>query len=380
MHNNQIVAKAEKMVSELLSSGLKKDHWFHSYEHTFSVRDAALELASAYQLPDEELEILHLACLFHDTGFTERYEQHEEVSKKIARQFLKEQAYPSERLKMVEACIEATKPEKIPESLLEKIIKDADLNNLGRKKYMTTIRNLRHEWEVFFDKVVGDEEWYAENLKFLEEHEYYTQAARTKFGPKKLKNMEKIRALSKKTKNDLISSNRSAQMIFKTALRNHIDLTSIADNKANIMLSINALIITISMPLLATNIQDNPFLFLPTSILLITCVISIIFAAMATRPIKTSGKTDLSLVKMRQTNLFFFGNFYKMDLNEYKKGIRNVLKDEEVLEESIIADLYYLGKALGSKFSGLRICYGVFMVGITATVISFAISFFLSTA
>lgn len=183
------------------------------------------------------------------------------------------------------------------------------------------------------------------------------------------------KAVKKVDSSSLLAGNRSAQMMFKTTLRNHIDLTNIADNKANIMLSINALIITITMPLLASNAQENPFLLFPTSILLTTCVISIIFATLATRPIRTKGFTRLEDLRQGKTNLFFFGNFYKMNLADYKSGIRQVVSDEEILDDTIITDLFFLGKALGTKFYQLRICYSVFMVGVTITVISFAVAF-----
>lgn len=183
----------------------------------------------------------------------------------------------------------------------------------------------------------------------------------------------------KKKKEDVhsnsINDNKSAQMIFKTALRNHIDLTSIADNKANIMLSINALIITIAMPLLANYAGDNPKLIVPSVVLLTTCVASIIFATLATRPIKNRGFTNIEEISSGPTNLFFYGNFYKMKFNDYLKGVQEVMQEDERIDVSIISDLFYLGKALGQKFNLLRTCYSIFMVGITLSVIIFALSF-----
>lgn len=171
--------------------------------------------------------------------------------------------------------------------------------------------------------------------------------------------------------NALYSSN--ARMMFKTTLRNHIDLTNIADGKANIMLSINALIITIAMPLLISEVENSPYLALPIGILLLTCVLSIIFAALATRPIKTNGITPLEKIKNPGSNIFFFGNFHKMRIEDYHTGLKEVLADEKVLEQSIFNDLYYLGLALGKKFELLRICYMVFMVGIVLSALSFAL-------
>lgn len=171
--------------------------------------------------------------------------------------------------------------------------------------------------------------------------------------------------------NALYSSN--ARMMFKTTLRNHIDLTNIADGKANIMLSINALIITIAMPLLISEVEKSPYLIMPIGLLLLTCVLSIIFAALATRPIKTNGVTPLDKVKNTGSNIFFFGNFHNMKIEDYHAGLKEVLADEKVLEQSIFNDLYYLGLALGKKFELLRICYMVFMIGIVLSALSFVL-------
>jgi len=174
-----------------------------------------------------------------------------------------------------------------------------------------------------------------------------------------------------------INGNRGAQMMFKTALRNHIDLTSIADNKANIMLSVNALIITITISLLGSKIDTNEFLMLPAIMLMITSVVSIIYATLATRPIKTDGLTAREQIGKETTNLFFYGNFYKMPFEDYKEGIRTIVQDEQQLDDSITSDLYFLGKSLGAKFARLRICYNVFAIGLTLTAIAFAVSFLL---
>lgn len=184
----------------------------------------------------------------------------------------------------------------------------------------------------------------------------------------------------KKVSPNSINANKSAQMIFKTALRNHIDLTSIADNKSNIMLSINALIITISIPFLVSMMETNFLVIIPSSILLISCLVSIIYATLATRPIATKGVTSLKEISERPTNLFFFGNFHAMNYPDYKIGIKAVMEDDNKLDDSITTDLFYLGKALGKKFKLLRICYTVFMVGMILTVIAFMVFIFLSNA
>ena len=187
---------------------------------------------------------------------------------------------------------------------------------------------------------------------------------------------KKKKKKNKKESKSLVDSSKGAQVMFKTALRNHIDLTNIADNKANIVLSINAIIITIALPIFSTYIVENHHLIVPAVFLLLTSITSIIFGALVTRPIKMRGKTDLSKIKEGKTNLFFFGNFYNMSIEDYRKGVREVVSDEELMDNAIMTDLYYLGQSLGKKYEMLRKCYTIFMIGMTLTVISFAIAIF----
>jgi hypothetical protein len=128
------------------------------------------------------------------------------------------------------------------------------------------------------------------------------------------------------------------------------------------------------LSLISTQIYSKPYLLVPTLLLLITCLTSIVFATLVTRPIKTGGKTNLGDLKTGKTNLFFFGNFYKMRLDQYQDGLRQVIDDEAIMDHSVINDLYWLGKALGRKFKQLRYCYSAFMIGMVITVVGFAVT------
>jgi predicted metal-dependent HD superfamily phosphohydrolase len=381
---SQLVKDTKKYVVDLLKEGLTSDHLYHNVEHTLTAQEAVLVLADKYHLPEDEAEVLALAALFHDTGFTKTYDGHEDESIEFATAYLKGVKYPEENIEKVISCIEVTKIGIQPQNLLQKIIKDADFNNFGEQSYHQKGDALRHEWEVFRNLKMNDDEWLENNFRFWSNHKFYTGEAQVLFGKAKKNHLKKLAKTVDKLKQNkeekttipsILEGNKSAQMMFKTTLRNHIDLTSIADNKANMMLSISALIITIAMPLLAGNLKGNPFLLWPTACLMLTSILSIIYATLATRPVKTPGITDLNKIPKGETNLFFYGNFYKMTLDDYKKGIREVSGDDNILDNSVVMDLFFLGKALGQKFQLLRRCYSVFMIGMTITVIAFAVSF-----
>jgi len=379
-----IVSLIEQHVTSLLTEKLSEGHTYHNLPHTLAVRKAALELGRSSKMTDEELEILELSALLHDTGFTEKYTGHEAVSVRIAQELLEAQAYPLAKMNQVFACIAATAVDRTPHNRLEEIIKDADLSNLGSDRYLEILHGLRQEWARMLSQHYSDTEWFELNHRFFKQHLYYTKAAQDLYGTQFELNQRRLKKLAnpekKKKEAPPISENKSAQMMFKTALRNHLDLSSLADNKANIMLSINALILTITMPMAASYIKDNIFLLAPMILLMTTCLCSIVFATLATRPIRMIGHTDISTIKARGANLFFFGNFYEMELPEYKEGMRITVENEDILNDAIMRDLFFLGKSLGVKYRHLRICYTIFLTGIVTTVLVFGVCYLMYLA
>ncbi|MEM6377831.1 MAG: Pycsar system effector family protein [Bacteroidota bacterium] len=385
MSKSPIVEQVETYVTNLLLKQLTEDHQYHNLSHTLAVKTACRKLGEEIGLEESELEALEIAALFHDVGFIETYNGHEGVSRRMARDFLIAKNYPEKQLDKVLACIDVTFMANRPSNTLEEIIRDADLINLGSDGYTTHLNGLRHEWDVFLGQKFDDADWYKMNRKFLQSQNFFTEAARSFYGPKLDNNkkwLKKMAQMAKKAKDkppvSPINSSKSAQIMFKTALRNHIDLSTLADNKANIMLSVNALIITLIVPLAVGQVRESPFLLVPILILLLTCLIAMIFATLATRPIKMDGTTESLTIDQGKSNLFFFGNFYKMGFDQYKKGIYKVLESDGDLEDSIMRDLFFLGKSLGAKYNQLRICYTIFMLGVSLAVLAFVIAYALS--
>ena len=146
-------------------------------------------------IPNDEKEILELAALFHDTGFSKVYVGHEEESIKIAAAFLGDHGYPKDKLQKVQDCINVTRPNTDPQNRLEEIIKDADLCNLAKPEYLDTTDDLRHEWSLFLHQNFTDLQWDKLNLNFLRDHQYYTPAAQEIFEPQKLANIKKLKKI-----------------------------------------------------------------------------------------------------------------------------------------------------------------------------------------
>jgi hypothetical protein len=217
---------------------------------------------------------------------------------------------------------------------------------------------------------VKSEEWLSTNIDFLKNHKYQTAAGKKLFKKGKKKNLNKLMEYNNKSnKVQTISNSKSAQTQLKTALRNHIDLSAIADNKANIMLSVNALVITVGLPILLEQMTSNNHYLLIIITLGLTSVASMVFATLSTRPAKNVGVSTQSQINEGKSNLFFFGNFYKMNFDEYEKGMQDIVSNDEKLDSAITRDLFYLGKSLGIKFELLRWCYNSFMYGVIIVVL-----------
>lgn len=172
-----------------------------------------------------------------------------------------------------------------------------------------------------------------------------------------------------------LGTSRGVETMFRTSYRTHVDLSHLADNKANIMISINGIIISILLASISPKIDANPFLLIPTSVLLIGCVVSMIFAILAARPRVSSHVISLEDVTEHRANILFFGNFVTLDEEEFVEGMKGLMIDTDQLYVNMTRDIYSLGHVLARKFTLLRHAYNVFMVGLVVGVAIFIVVF-----
>ena len=168
----------------------------------------------------------------------------------------------------------------------------------------------------------------------------------------------------KKKKDKGLGSSRGIETMFRTSYRVNMDLSSLADTKSNIMISINGLIISIIIASLSSKVDTNDYLMWPTIVLLVGCLISMIFAILAARPRVNSKVITLDDVLANRANVLFFGNFSHLTPDEYVEGMVDLLQDTDKLYHNMIRDIYGLGSVLQKKFKLLRIAYTIFMVAL----------------
>ncbi len=388
--SNNLLTISEQFARDFTKKNIEKTYFFHSISHIENTVEAATTLAEQHQLSKEDSQDIAIAMWFHDLGFSEGWKDHEKRSVEIAREFLQNQQVEENRIEQIINCIYATTRDAKPQTLLEKIARDADTSHLGSKTYFEALARLRAEWEAHGDQNFSEEEWYKLNVDFLESHKFHTAIARSLFANRKRKNLLKLkkqqseyRSFKKLTSEEgsVVPAGeftekklgRGVETMFRVTLRNHNNLSRIADNKANIMLSINAIMLSIVISSLVPKLDSNPTLLIPTIILILVCMISIILATLATRPkITAENYTDEKFLNKR-VNILFFGNFYKMPVEKFEWGIKKIMQDDDLLYGSLAKDLYYLGVILATKYRYLYICYNIFMIGLLLAGISFIV-------
>lgn len=384
-----IIEKTEFYVTELLTNELDNKYLYHNLAHTLRVVKSTKEIINSLDLDIKDAEALILAAWLHDTGYTKGSENHENASSRIAKGFLEKQAYDKEAVAEIMSIILATKRYHIPQNIKEEIIRDADASHFAKKSYTETCELLREELSLLGIANYSQKEWVKANLQMLgKEHQYYTDYAQEFWKPKKERNLKKLtknrkiekeiakkEALKAKYKSE--SPDRGIQTLFRVTLKNHLTLSDIADTKANILLSVNAIIISVVLSNLIPKLDNpsNSYLIYPTVIFVAFSVVSMILAVLATRPNVTSGKFTKEDVKQKKVNLLFFGNFHKMNLPDYEWAIQELVKDKDYIYSSLTKDLYFLGLVLNRKYKILRFTYTIFIIGIVISVISFAVAF-----
>jgi predicted metal-dependent HD superfamily phosphohydrolase len=380
-------------VTGLFQTGKGNELYYHNLSHTEQVVENAVKIGNYYHLSDQDFFTIMAACWFHDIGYLEGSTNHESIGAEKAKAFLQELNVPAHEIEEIVGCIMATKMPQQPNGLLQQIVCDADLYHLGSVQFKDRDKVLRKEAEAFLKHPITKEAWREKSIKFLQEHHYHTSYAKEYLNQVKAENLEALKRKSNDVVKEQMEKNngeeskvqekhdkknerpeKGIETMFRITSNNHQRLSDMADNKAHIMISTNAIILSVILSLLLRKLEDNPHLIVPTFILLIICVVTMVFSILATRPAIPKGTFTQADISAKSVNLLFFGNFYKMSLKDYENGMLKMMDDRDFLYGSLIMDLHSQGVVLGRKYRLLRVAYNVFMYGIIASVFAFIIA------
>jgi len=407
MNYQQLLEKVKQQTLSNFRLRNNENLLYHNRKHTEDVVAAAMQIANHYQLDDQDFFVVIAAAWFHDVGYMESLTDHEEHSARLAEEFLKAQYVDDAVIKEISGCIMATKIPQKPVGLLQNIICDADVFHLGTDDFNENNKQLRKECVAVFKHDFSKQDWRHKTIQFMQGHHYHTDYAKILLNDQKEKNLQALKdkeaEWNEKTKEKAIAPlsatpivtadkqpeaavyqekpskkkerpEKGIETMFRVSSSNHQRLSDMADNKAHIMITVNSIILSAIISLLLRRLEDYSYLVIPTFIILMVSLSTMIFAILATRPSIPEGRFNKEDIDNKKVNLLFFGNFYRMNLPDYIAGMRNVMADREYLYGSLIIDVYSQGVVLGRKYRLLRISYNIFMFGLIASVLAFIIA------
>ncbi len=392
MNFNELTVKAESYVKQLAEGGEKNLLYYHDLQHTEMVVAAAKQIGNHYQLNDKDFFIVVIAAWFHDIGYCSGVrDQHENKGAALAKDFLLENNIAEDIIAAVTSCILSTKIPQTATNLLEMIICDADMFHLGTDDFTERNRLMRKEMEAVLHKDIDKNEWREGAIRLMQQHHYFTDYCQLLLNDKKQQNLDK---LLKKQSPKMATQNinvpetsakekskepgRGIETMFRITSSNNQRLSDMADNKAHILITVNSIILSAIISLVLRKLDETNYFTYPTFLLLIVSVLTIIVCILATRPSIPNGVFSADDITQKKTNLLFFGNFFKMSLEDYSKGMQEVMKDKDFLYGTLIRDVYSQGVVLGKKYQLLRKAYNIFMVGLTLSILSYIVAVMLS--
>ncbi len=407
-----LAAKTQQYITRYFEKNISRQLPYHNKVHTENVVAAVTKIGNHYQLNEHDFFVVTEAAWFHDMGYyLGEPLGHERHGAQMAEGFLKENGVDEATIEQVKACIMATQMPQRPTNLLEQIVCDADLFHLGTDNFPELNKQMRKEAEEKKSKDIDKKDWRRGTIQLLQSHHFHTDYSRLLLDQKKQENLDSLLKKQKETGNPetkkqvapisdyvitpLASAladtdehgdaksqkqkkadrpTRGIETMFRVASANHQRLSDMADSKANIMISVNSIILSVVLGLMARRLETNSNLLIPTLLLLSGSVAAVVFSVLATRPKIPGGSFSEEQLQRKSVNLLFFGNFYKMDFDHYYDGMQQVMKDAEFLYASLIRDIHSQGIVLGHKYKLLRISYTIFMFTLIIAVLAFGIA------
>lgn len=184
--------QAGKYILKRLGNELPAHLTYHHTHHITDVHQAAKRIGKQEGISDAEMQLLLTAALYHDAGFLVGPDGHEEVSCRIAKEILPQFEYRDNEIEIICGLIRATRIPQSPRNHLEQVLADADLDYLGREDFETISDKLYHEL-AYAGKVNNKQQWDLIQVKFMENHHYFTQTSINTRQAQKERNLAKIK-------------------------------------------------------------------------------------------------------------------------------------------------------------------------------------------
>lgn len=387
-----IATHAQQFVLNLFNQKNDPRLVFRTYRQTLEIAKAVNSLAQVNGFTAKEWEVAELAAWFSNVGFLFDYQSPEAKSIELAEKFFAAHDFSPEKKVAILTTLKSLFSGQPPRTTEAQLLSDAVHSVQFGTGFFENTSLMQLEQELMLGQSFTKEEWDHFQMQQLLKVSFYTSQGKINFEPVVAKHILELkeRIEKRKSKNAVGKQedkkfkalerklSPGTQTYFRTSYRTHINLSAIADNKANIMISVNAILISVMISVISYRnmTETNPAVLMPVVIFLVTGLSSLIFAVLAARPKITSVINDATPLEEAKRNLMFFGNFVTLKLDRYEQLMDEMFNDGELLYGNMTRDLYYLGKVLDKKYRYLSISYNIFMVGFVATVLTFMVALF----
>jgi len=172
---------------------------------------------------------------------------------------------------------------------------------------------------------------------------------------------------------DKIPEDRTAvDNILRINVNNQVRLTVMADQKANIMITVASIVFSVTVANLNNEVMKWPLLFFAFG-----CTISLLAAIFAIIPQtgypKIPGTNEIDR-ESPAFNPLFFGHFAHIPIEEYKEDYAETLMTDDRIYDALAGDIYGIGTTLmNNKYKWLRRSYMAFLVGMSGAITIFCV-------
>ncbi len=388
-----IASLAQQFVLNLFNQKNDARLVFRTYRQAMEIVKAVNSLAQANGSTQTEWETAALAAWFSNAGHLFDYQNPEPKSVELAEKFFAAHHFSPERKAQIIATLRGFFNDQSLRTTEGQLLSDAVNAVHFGSGFFENSPLMRLEQELLLNRHFSKEEWEQFQLQQLLNVRFFTSQAKLTHETIVANHILVLKERIDKRKDKLSLGNNQgekkfqsfnrrlspgAQTFFRTSYRTHINLSAIADNKAHIMISVNAILISVMISVITYRnmTETNPAVLMPVVIFLVTGLSSLIFAVLAARPKVTSLINDATPLDEAKRNLMFFGNFVSLKPERYEELLDEMFKDSDLLYGNMARDLYNLGKVLDRKYRFLSISYNIFMVGFVATVLLFMVVLF----
>jgi len=385
---------------------------YHDIKFVHRLTDLVDQLAPKCNLSQDEILLSKIILWFYSCGFNKlkvTVLKHAFTSNNIENSiqsagiFFENQNYPDDFEEKIKNSISRLRFGSTPIEAYEKFAADINYKELMSGKNGKHLKKYYEEW-LLHGVPLGKKGWFDLALTLVPRFNFHHVALMRKLEDQKAnmikaikkdkKDLEgrselalkkeldisddELKKLKKAMKKMSDKDDRGLQTIFRTTSRNHYTLNQMVDTKASIMISLNAIILSLIIGANMDFVEQSLIHSIPSLCLIITSALSISFAIISIRPNLTQGEFTIDEIRNKKGNLLYFGNFHNMHLRDYEWGMMQMFNDSDYLYGSMIRDIYFLGVALNKKFQTFRKSLNVFLIGLLITIFFFVVLKFYS--